>query len=85
ALDILMERPIEELITPLPLNAEIRNALLNREGILGAALKCTLAYEEARFNEATFERMVRKDIADSIVRAIEWVDDVMQELNINEA
>ncbi|MCG8432620.1 MAG: HDOD domain-containing protein [Gammaproteobacteria bacterium] len=80
ALDILMQCPLEELIAPLPLNSEVTNAILRHGGDRGAALKCVLAYEEAKFEHAVFEGLENKEIIDANLRANEWVDDVIKEL-----
>ena len=39
----------------LPLSDEVKRALLAREGRMGAALDCVLAYERGRFEESTLE------------------------------
>ncbi len=77
ALDILMERDIESIIAPLPLNNEVENALLKHEGVLGDALKCTLAYEIADFENVHFQKLTEEDFFIANVEAISWANMAM--------
>ena len=78
ALDILMERDIASIIEPLPLSEEVVSALLNREGTLGEALKCTLAYEVSDFDNANFQNLDENDFFVANVEAISWANMVME-------
>ena len=80
ALDILMERALEEVIEPLPLGEDLVAALLRREGPLGEALKCTLAYETADFDNAVFRHLESSDVVDANVEAISWANMVIEAL-----
>jgi len=77
ALDVLMERDIESIIAPLPLNDEVENALLKHEGVLGDALKCALAYEIADFENVHFQNLTEDDFFISNVEAISWANMAM--------
>lgn len=77
ALDILMERDIESIIAPLPLNDEVENALLKHEGVLGEALKCTLAYEIADFENVSFQNLTGDDFFIANVEAVSWANMAM--------
>jgi len=77
ALDILMERDIESVIAPLPLNNEVENALLKHEGVLGDALKCTLAYEIADFENVHFQNLTEEDFFIANVEAVSWANMVI--------
>ncbi len=78
ALDILMERNIADVIEPLPLSEDIVNALLKREGLIGEALKCTLAYELADFDNTKFQNLTTEDIFVANVEAVSWANMVME-------
>ena len=80
ALDVLMERPLDVLLDGLPLSSSIKRALLCQTGPLGAAIKCAIAYEEARFTEAGFESLPTWEITDANLRAMQWATDVMDAL-----
>jgi len=51
-LDALLDLPMNEAIGMLPLSESIRRAILYHEGTMGAVLKCVLAYETGKWNEA---------------------------------
>lgn len=49
-LDVLVDMPMAELLEQVPLNAEIRNALLDRKGSAGEILSEVEHYEAGRFD-----------------------------------
>ena len=53
-LDLLLGCPLEEIMQELPVSDEIKNAILKREGPIGEAISCALAYELQRWDEITF-------------------------------
>ena len=77
ALDLLMDRSLEELITPLPLADSIVAALLNREGDLGEALTCTLAQETNDWLTIRFATLTDQDLSDAHIEAINWAEEVL--------
>ncbi|MET0102118.1 MAG: HDOD domain-containing protein [Sedimenticola sp.] len=50
ALDMLMGQELRQIVPSLPLAAEIRDALLTSDGPIGAAVKCSLAYEHQQWS-----------------------------------
>ncbi|MCW8956562.1 MAG: HDOD domain-containing protein [Gammaproteobacteria bacterium] len=80
ALDILMEKALEEVIEPLPLGEDLIAALLNREGVLGEALSCTLAYETSDFEHAKFRHLETNDVFVANVEAVSWANMVIDTL-----
>ncbi len=77
ALDILMERDISEVIKPLPLSEEIVVALLKRQGPIGEAVQCAIAYELAEIEAAKFNQLSADDIYIANVEAVSWANMVM--------
>lgn len=77
ALDILMERDISDVIKPLPLSEEIVTALLKRQGPIGEALQCAIAYELAEIETAQFNQLSADDIYVANVEAVSWANMVM--------
>ena len=53
-LDMLMQRPMDDIRQELPLADDIISALLDKEGHLGNALCCTLAFEQHRWDDCNF-------------------------------
>ena len=65
-LDGLLDQPMSDIVRTLPLEKEIRQALLNRQGSLGMTLDCVLAYERGDWDTiemATCGVDSRKDVA----------------------
>ena len=54
-LDVLMQTPMANVLEQLPLADEISSALLDRDGLLGQALECAIAYEQLDWENAAFE------------------------------
>jgi len=80
ALDILMEKELEEVIEPLPLSDDLVSALLKREGPLGDALTCTLAYETSDFDNARFRQLETSDIFEANLEAVSWANMIIDTL-----
>lgn len=51
SIDAIMDRPMAELVNQLPLTMEVKRALVDRLGVLGAVLNLVLAYERADWAE----------------------------------
>ncbi|HEX5636048.1 MAG TPA: HDOD domain-containing protein, partial [Gammaproteobacteria bacterium] len=62
ALDLLMDRSLEELISPLPLADNLKLAILNRAGDPGAALNCTLAQETGDWLNIRFAKLTPNEL-----------------------
>ncbi len=50
ALDSMLDMPMASILEPLPLSADIKSALLEREGKLGVLLDAVTAYEAGHFD-----------------------------------
>lgn len=53
SIDAIMDRPMPELITQLPLTLPVKRALVDRDGLLGDVLAMVLAYERADWAETS--------------------------------
>lgn len=49
--EIVVDRPLEELIRSMRLDEEIEEAILDKEGILGAGLKLAICFEKKKYTE----------------------------------
>lgn len=78
ALDILMQSSLETLLKPLPISDELRDAAVNKEGIMGEALICTLAYEKSDWENVKFQDLSENDIYITNVEAVSWANMVME-------
>lgn len=63
--------PLEQALAELPLDAEIRSALVSRHGDLGAALNCAECYEYGNWGELAFGRLSSSQIAAAHLDATE--------------
>ncbi len=57
-LDLLMDQPLEPILERLPINQELQDALLHHRGLIGSALRCSLAFEFHRWDEAQMDGVV---------------------------
>ncbi|MCW8956059.1 MAG: hypothetical protein OQL09_04190, partial [Gammaproteobacteria bacterium] len=74
---LLMDKSLENLITPLPLTDSIIGALLNREGKFGEALNCTLAQETSDWVNIRFQHLDEQQLANINMAALNWADEVL--------
>jgi EAL and modified HD-GYP domain-containing signal transduction protein len=80
ALDALMDNTMEEILTQLPLADHISNALLHRQGIHGEILSCVLAYERGEWEQVKSSTLSMSRIRDCYLSALQWAEDVCQQL-----
>ena len=73
-LDVLMDRPLAEVVAELPLGADLRAALLERSGVLGELLDCVVAYEACDWPKARLKDLTTAQIRDAYLDAVEWAE-----------
>ena len=78
ALDILMQRPLDVLLDPLPLTDEIKQAILNHTGRLGLALKCSKRLETADASRLSIKGIDRNELSKLYLEADNWAQQVTQ-------
>jgi EAL and modified HD-GYP domain-containing signal transduction protein len=61
-LDLMLNRPMAEIVKELSLSEEITNALLSGKGIAGQALRCTLQVESGDWHQVAFPGLNREQI-----------------------
>jgi len=71
-IDALLDSPMEKAVANLPLNEEVKTALISKSGPIGQALRCTIAYENADWDEVQFYGMSPGPIRDAYVESIGW-------------
>ena len=77
--DAMLDMSMDEVVRQLPLNAELTDALLYRQGIVGEVLQCVLDYESGQFPE-TFPRGIpATSVQDCYLEAIEWAGECMRQ------
>ena len=80
-LDMIMDQPLDELVTPLPLSADIKTALLFHEGELGRILDCTIYYESSNWLSIPDVFSDSVDLPQAYQQSIKWMSEVYQSLS----
>ena len=70
-LDVLLDTSMQTVVNLLPLSDETVDALVNRGGDRGAALRCACAYEEARWPDVEYKDVAVEDIGKVYLESIE--------------
>jgi len=71
-LDGLLDQPLEDIIPTLPLEFDIRQALLNKKGSLGMTLECVLAYERGDWDTVLCHGVEVETVKAAYLEAISW-------------
>lgn len=80
ALDLLLQRPLPELLKPLPLSNDIIAALLEKEGMLGRVLSCVLAYEISDWDNINSDKISADEILIVNIEAVTWAGAIIDTL-----
>ena len=75
-LDALLDCPMETALAELPLVDEVREGLIHKAGQIGQALRCTIAYERADWEEVQFYGLPQLPIRDIYMEALSWAKQV---------
>ena len=81
-LDALLDLPLDEVLTSLPLSDEIGSALLRHEGRLGAVLRCVLAYEKGAWEDVRCHGLGPGVIRDVYLESLDWAAAVSSLLGV---
>ncbi len=79
-IDALMDRPMAELIEPLPLTTAVQEALISRGGDLGEVLKATIAYEQGLWDAPSLQLLAAEELSQLYLNALAWADGTMNGL-----
>ncbi len=71
-LDALLDLPIEDALSNLPIAAIVKAGIIDRSGTIGQALRCTVAYERADWDEVQFYGLAQGPIRDCYMDAVGW-------------
>lgn len=73
-LDVLLKQPMNEILKSLPLSDQVKDAILDREGAMGAVLNCSMAYEHGEWGEVECLGLGASSIRDAYLNAVPWVE-----------
>jgi c-di-GMP phosphodiesterase len=79
-IDALVDRPMSEALKVLPLVDEVKDALLQRKGLMGKALDCVEAYERCDWEHTTCETLDEKNIQEAFLSSVAYARKVTGEL-----
>ena len=71
---------MDSILAELPLIDSVKDALLNRTGVMGDAIKCVEAYERCDWDHTAFAKLDEKKIRDAYLSSLAWTRTVTREL-----
>lgn len=80
SLDSLLDMPLDEALSQLPLADDIVSAILHNEGLGGEALKCVISYEHWDISSISFEDIDQSIIGDAYIKSINWTKDILNNI-----
>ena len=85
ALDLLLDKPIDAIIAPLPLAEELKAAITRHAGPLGRLLDAVIAYEQGDWEAVSASGFDIQAVCDAYWRAVPRVDELRKVLNFTVA
>lgn len=79
-LDIIMERPIETLIEPLPLASEVKQGILEHKGNIGVLVKCSKLLETSAAEDINIRGISNSELSGFYLEANQWADEITRTL-----
>lgn len=79
-LDAILNTPLDGIVEPLPLDAGIKNAVLRREGALGAVLNAVIAQESGEFDTAAAQGFPAGEVQHAFWEAAEYAAEMLSGL-----
>lgn len=72
-----MKQPIKHILAQLPLSEVVKSAILDGEGMMGKALVCAKAIENAQWDEMEFAQLDQNELTEVYRQSVEWAGEVM--------
>lgn len=79
-LDVLLDKPLAELVQQLPLDIDVTAALLGEKGKLGALLKLVTFYENGQWLAVDKFKLDIKMVGQAYLAALEWSNAITSEI-----
>jgi len=79
-LDAIVQKPLGEVVTDLPLTREVHDALLGRPGAIGDALACVIAHERGEFDKSGFDGLDPQHLQQAYNEALSWAKEARDAL-----
>ncbi len=71
-LDALLDQPMQDALSSLPLDVEIQKALLSNEGPMADIVQCSVSYDQADFDRVHLEDIDAPAIRMAYFEAVAW-------------
>lgn len=71
SLDVVFDKPLQEILATLPLSNDLNEAVLNFSGNIGEVLRCTIANERAEWNNLRCRTLTTEQIRGAYLAALE--------------
>ena len=81
-LDGFFDCELSEVLDSLPLTSEVRNALLDRTGLLGEVLQCVIAFEQGRWKDVQCAQIDLSIIQNAYLEAIQWSSNILSSIKV---
>lgn len=82
-LEQILQAPMSEILTELPMNEEVNAALLRGEGELGEALACAMAFEQESPDTARrFRTLDPAETGQLYLAAVAWANELKEQMGI---
>ncbi|MGM0415620.1 MAG: EAL and HDOD domain-containing protein [Thermodesulfobacteriota bacterium] len=79
-LDTIFDSPMEEVLGNMPLDSEIKAALVSRDGSYGRVLANVEAHEKGEWDSVERDGYGQKQIMDAYIDALEWARTVQENM-----
>ena len=76
-IDALMDDTMENILEQLPLSPILKEALLERKGIVGEALSCCISFERADWDNVQLQNVDEEIIQKAYFDAVVWSNDAV--------
>lgn len=83
ALDAIMDMPLDQLLESINLSSDIKLGLIEGKGMIGQAVQCVLAYEQAAWDKVQFLHLQADQIRDLYLQSLIWVETMRKALNLH--
>jgi EAL and modified HD-GYP domain-containing signal transduction protein len=81
-LDTIFDSTLEEVLEQMPLDREIKVALMQRSGSLGKVLASVEAHEKGQWDIVESLGYGQKQIMDAYLKALEWARTVQDNMGV---
>ena len=79
-LDTIFDAPMDEVLKQIPLDEEVKSALLQRKGKFGQVLACVEAHEKAEWDVVEREGYTQVEIMGAYMEALDWARTVQENM-----